>query len=305
MDPTKLPIRSQQPIWYTPRDNGFRNAGIAVLWALAAVVPVASVSVFGIWKADADKQAARLAFDTAYETLVSAPAGEPLAVETAIKGRALFASSCMACHGSTGAGIDGLGKDLVHSDFVAMQTDTELHRFIAMGRPGGKPVAMPPRGGRTDLTDEDLSAIVVYVRGLQDPRRMPELPEPVANAVAEKSAQDAALAAAGGDAELAGYIASGNKLFHASCVACHGAGGVGVSGNGKALVNSEFIRSLDDDGLLAFIKQGRPPTDPKNSTGIQMPPKGGNPAMSDDDILDVIAYLRTLQGGAAPVTASK
>ncbi|QQS09523.1 MAG: cytochrome c [Phycisphaerales bacterium] len=81
-----------------------------------------------------------------------------------------------------------------------------------------------------------------------------------------------------------------------SCIACHGKGGVGIAGNGKALANNEFIRSLDDDSLLAFIKQGRSPTDPKNSTGIQMPPKGGNPAMSDDDILDVIAYLRTLQG---------
>ena len=69
-----------------------------------------------------------------------------------------------------------------------------------------------------------------------------------------------------------------------------------VDRHGKALANNEFIRSLDDDSLLAFIKQGRSPSDPKNTTGIQMPPKGGNPAMSDDDILDVIAYLRTLQG---------
>jgi disulfide bond formation protein DsbB len=106
------------------------------------------------------------------------------------------------------------------------------------------------------------------------------------------------MAAAGGDAELAEYIASGNKLFHTTCVACHGAGGVGITGNGKPLVRNAFVQSLDDDALLAFVKQGRTPTDPKNTTGIQMPPKGGNPAMSDDDILDVIAYLRTLQGGA-------
>ena len=57
----------------------------------------------------------------------------------------------------------------------------------------------------------------------------------------------------------------------------------------------------DDDALLAFIKQGRSPSDPKNTTGIQMPPKGGNPAMSDDDILDVIAYLRTMADTPKPL----
>jgi cytochrome c5 len=28
-----------------------------------------------------------------------------------------------------------------------------------------------------------------------------------------------------------------------------------------------------------------------------MPPKGGNPALKDDDILAIIAYVRSLSGG--------
>ena len=72
-----------------------------------------------------------------------------------------------------------------------------------------------------------------------------------------------------------------------------------MAGNGKALANNAFVQSLDEDGLFEFISKGRSPTDPLNTTGIQMPPKGGNPAMSEDDILDVIAYLRTLQPSAA------
>ena len=130
---------------------------------------------------------------------------------------------------------------------------------------------------------------------------MPALPAVTVAAPSDEQ-KAAALASANGNAELAGYIASGDKLFHTTCVACHGKGAVGIQGNGKRLVTNDFIRSLDDDALLAFIKQGRAPTDPKNTTGIQMPPKGGNPAMSDDDILDIIAYLRTLQGGK-PVAA--
>ena len=111
------------------------------------------------------------------------------------------------------------------------------------------------------------------------------------------------MAAAGGDEELAEYIASGMKLYASSCIACHGAGGVGMKGNGKALVNNEFIRGLNDDDLLAFIKRGRDPSDPKNTTGVGMPAKGGNPALSEDDLLDIICYLRTLQNDK-PVAAT-
>lgn len=115
------------------------------------------------------------------------------------------------------------------------------------------------------------------------------------------------LAAADGDPELAGYIANGSKLYATTCIACHGQAGAGVKGNGKPLAGSKFVNSLDDEALLTFIKNGRLPTDPANTTGIAMPPKGGNPAFSEDDILDVISYLRTLPGNhfVKTETASK
>lgn len=126
---------------------------------------------------------------------------------------------------------------------------------------------------------------------------MPALPAYVAKApVLSEEEKAKALAAAGGDADLAEILKSGTKLFNATCIACHGPEGVGVKGSGKTLQKNDFIKSLKDDDLLAFVKAGRAPTDPKNTTGIQMPPKGGNPALSDDDLLDIIAYLRTLQG---------
>lgn len=245
--------------------------------------------------------------------LAALPAGDVIPLATAARGRDVFERTCAQCHSSAGLGVIGLGKDLVRSDFVADTADPALATFIERGRPiddtsNTTKLPMPAKGGNQSLNHEDLAAVVGYLRGLQDPRRMPQLPAWVPAPVkVEVSAQDksAALAAAGGDEELAGYIAAGDKKFHALCVVCHGAGGVGITGNGKALANNEFIRSLDDDALLAFIKQGRAPTDPKNTTGIQMPPKGGNPAMSEDDILDVIAYLRTLQGASRSAAAGK
>lgn len=237
--------------------------------------------------------------------LAALPAAPNIPEGLALQGRDVFERACAQCHSSSGLGKQGLGKDIVRSDFVADATDASLVAFVLRGRPADDPlnttkVAMPPKGGIDTLTESDIQAVVTYVRGLQDPRRMPVLPEwkPAPVVVSEKDKADA-LAAAGGDAELAGYIASGSKLYAGTCQACHGAGGVGVKGNGKALVNNEFVQSLDDDGLLAFIQKGRDPGDPKNTTGVGMPAKGGNPALKEDDFLDIIAYLRTLQPAKA------
>lgn len=235
--------------------------------------------------------------------LANLPAGPLLPLAEASQGRDVFVQTCAACHGAEGLGKQGMGKSLVHSDFVADAKDAALVAFVTRGRAANDPantskVAMPPKGGNPNLTEADLASVVTYLRGLQDPRRLPELPEYVIK-LAPLSEDDKAkaMAAAGGDAELAEIIQSGTKLFNATCISCHGAGGQGIKGNGKTLANNEFIKSTtQDDDLLAFVKHGRAPSDPKNTTGIQMPPKGGNPALSDDDILDVIAYLRTLQG---------
>jgi len=232
-------------------------------------------------------------------SLAERPAQPVIELALATHGREVFNTTCAQCHDLSGQGRAGLGKDLVRSEFVADLTDGALVTFIERGRPVNDPlnttkIPMPPKGGAASLTQEDLNAVVAYVRALQDPRRMPVLQ---AWAPPPPAAPDAAatLAAAGGDPELAKYIANGNTLFHSLCVACHGKAGTGLQGNGKRLADNDFIRSLSDDALLDFVKQGRAPTDPKNTTGIQMPPKGGNPALSDDDLLDIIAYLRTLQ----------
>ncbi len=46
---------------------------------------------------------------------------------------------------------------------------------------------------------------------------------------------------------------------------------------------------------MSFIIKGRDGTDPANTTGIAMPPKSGNPALTEKDLLNVVAKLRTLK----------
>ena len=96
-------------------------------------------------------------------------------------------------------------------------------------------------------------------------------------------------AAPSGDPEV------GKELFSGTCSACHGPEGKGIENLGKDMTTSEFIASKTDTELLAFVKVGRDPSDPLNTTGVAMPPKGGNPALGDEDLLNIIAFIRTLQ----------
>jgi mono/diheme cytochrome c family protein len=95
----------------------------------------------------------------------------------------------------------------------------------------------------------------------------------------------------------AGYtgqvVSQGHSYFGATCSGCHGSDARGIAGLGKALVDSDFISSMTDDELHDFIVTGRSAFDPENTTGIEMPARGGNPALTDENIYQIIAYLRT------------
>lgn len=94
-----------------------------------------------------------------------------------------------------------------------------------------------------------------------------------------------------------GDASKGEQVFQTACAACHGPEAMGIQGLGKSLhpTDSEFVDDHSDDELVEFIKVGRQPDDPLNTTGIAMPPKGGNPAISDDDMYNIVAWLRTLE----------
>lgn len=94
---------------------------------------------------------------------------------------------------------------------------------------------------------------------------------------------------------MAGDPKEGERLYQASCASCHGPDARGIPNLGKNLRSSEFVKGLSDEELLDFIKKGRPASDPANTTGVDMPPKGGNPALTDEDIMHIIAYIRSIE----------
>lgn len=228
-------------------------------------------------------------------------AGAPASV--IYEGQRVYANTCASCHAPDGSGIPGLGKPVRDSAFVRGHDDGALFDLLANGRMPRDPVnttgaLMPARGAR-NLSDGQLRAVIAYMRGIQDPAA-----EPVSLAVWEVVPPGAGLpvvAAAGaeGGATLDPTTLRGHDAFIASCSACHGADAGGIEGVGVTLRDSEFVRSLDNDEMLAFIKQGRPIWHPDSKTGVDMPPKGGNPALDDGTIKDIIEYIRAIDGAGA------
>ncbi|MBK7405834.1 MAG: cytochrome c [Phycisphaerales bacterium] len=90
-------------------------------------------------------------------------------------------------------------------------------------------------------------------------------------------------------------VARGKASYMSTCIACHGEHGEARPGLGKDLSRSEFLDGLSDEEVLKFLMVGRGPSDPLNTTGVQMPPKGGNPALSSDDLKDIVAFVRSLK----------
>jgi disulfide bond formation protein DsbB len=110
----------------------------------------------------------------------------------------------------------------------------------------------------------------------------------VGAAVATKAAPPAATLAPG-------EATRGKQLYTQGCIGCHGPDARGLPGLGKDMTTSAFVMGQSDAQLVAFIKQGRPANDPANTTRVEMPPRGGIPTLTDAQLADIVAYLRTLQ----------
>ncbi len=209
-------------------------------------------------------------------------------------GHSVYKMSCAVCHGPDAEGVKMLGKPLRNSAYVQDSSDEQLFDLIVNGRAVNDPAnttgaLMPPRGAQ-NLDDTQIHAVVSYLRTIQEPDA------PLASMGAWEPQEGA-----GGTAPLASIELkehAGFDLFVSSCAACHGQGAEGIENQGLPLTTSGFVRSKSDEELIRFIKSGRPVWDPSNTTGIDMPPKGGNPAITDGQLQTIVDYLRALQDKA-------
>ncbi|VAW97642.1 Cytochrome c family protein [hydrothermal vent metagenome] len=183
-------------------------------------------------------------------------------------GAMLYKKNCIACHGADGKG--GVGVPLALESFQAQASDRFLKNTIRFGRVGR---VMP---AFKSLGDDELNALVAYIRTF-------------ANATPPVYSQQ----------PIRANAKHGATLFSENCAACHGDHGQGGKGTGvtfsrprdlpiiaPALNNEGFLKSASDAMIQATLRQGR-----EGTPMVSFLDHG----MSEQDINDVVAYIRTFE----------
>jgi cytochrome c5 len=114
---------------------------------LARIAPVARVAVAG-----EDNSA------------LAVPAAAATTVAVDMPGEQVYQQVCTACHGAAVAGAPKTGDKAAWGPRIAQGMDV-LHKHALEGFQG-KAGYMPPKGGRTDITDQSVMNAVDYMVGL-------------------------------------------------------------------------------------------------------------------------------------------
>lgn len=92
-------------------------------------------------------------------TAVAAVQAQP--AETTLSGPQVYNSACIACHATGAAGAPTIGDQAAWGPRIAKGMEI-LHRHAIDGFQG-ETGYMPPKGGRTDLSDEEVISAVEYI----------------------------------------------------------------------------------------------------------------------------------------------
>ena len=238
-------------------------------------------------------------------------------------GEQVVQAVCAACHGSGALGSPKIGDKAAWGPRIAQGYETLIKHAIEGIR------QMPARGGSADLSDNEVAAAIAYMANQSGAKfKAPELAAaPVAEAPAAKAptadakvtasaaapapAAPAAKAAAKVEApaKSAAVVAKseelakpapvvetaakptasagkgGEEVVKAVCSVCHGAGVLGSPKIGDQAVWAPRIAQGYETLVQNAIK------------GIRMmPAKGGNPALTDAEVADAVAYMANQSG---------
>ena len=96
------------------------------------------------------------------------------------------------------------------------------------------------------------------------------------------------------DSPVAADVATGKAVYSQTCIACHGSNGKGAIPGVRDLTDPDGSLAKSDEELIGSI------TDGFQSPGaaMTMPPKGGNPTLTANDISAVLSYLRAEFGSS-------
>ena len=89
-----------------------------------------------------------------------------------------------------------------------------------------------------------------------------------------------------------GDVAEGEELYAANCAQCHGVDATGTD-QGPPFIHEVYVPSHHADG--AFLLAVRTGVQPHHWDFGPMPPR---PEVSDEQVADIVAYVRSLQRDA-------
>ena len=96
-------------------------------------------------------------------TLFSAVASTQ--VFAADPGKAIYEAHCSSCHGENGKGLLPGIPDFTKKGGVLSESDALLVQRITDGyQSPGSPMAMPPKGGDSALTEQEIKDVVSYLQ---------------------------------------------------------------------------------------------------------------------------------------------
>ncbi|KAK51795.1 c-type cytochrome [Bordetella bronchiseptica] len=212
-------------------------------------------------------------------------------------GEQVFTAVCTACHTAGVAGAPKMGDNAAWAPFIKAGYDAMLN--VALHGKGG----MPAKGGNPALSDYEVARAVVYMANqsggsLPEPAAPAEegakpaeaaapaaaaapAPAPAAPAAAAPAPAAAAAAAPAAPAEQQAAVnPAGEKLYKATCFACHATGVANAPKFGDKAAWAPYIQT-GMDAMLKVAMQGKG----------AMPPKGGAATASEDDIRAAIEYM--------------
>ena len=285
------------------------------LSALAGLaVAAAAVVAFGAW--NAERKLHRIVALPASTFVLRAAPG------ALARGRYLFDSrGCASCHGADGGGRvfidDGHGMRVKAPDIatgpgsvVAGYTATDFDRTIRHGvKRDGRPVFIMPSEDYSRLTDDDLGALVAYVRQLPAAAGgalEASIPLPVRVLYGLGAIQDAAAKidhALPPPAPVAAAVSAEHGRYVAQmCIGCHGPGLSGgtipgtppdwpPAANITPGAGSAMPRYPDAAAFATMLRSGRRPDGGEIS---KVMPFEALKNLDDADADSIYAYLKTV-----------
>ncbi len=192
----------------------------------------------------------------------------------------IYQSVCAACHETGAAGAPKPGSE-DWKKRVAKGKDV-LYQHAINGFN-----AMPPKGGRPDLSDEVIMKVVDFMiakgngdapapAGQNTDKAAADTPAESQPAEPATAATATATPVSGNDAD---HLKHGKEIFQQVCFACHGTGAAGAPKLEKAAWKDRLAKGKE--ALYNSALHG---------IGV-MPPKGGRMDLSDEDIKAAVDYM--------------